>query len=60
MMLGSHLVSGTLHRGLYLVMSKTSRIGDTKYHFRCSSPSTQEVSHALHTKSTHMCVFEYA
>ena len=31
-MLGLHLVLVTLHRGLQLVLSKTIRIGDTKYY----------------------------
>ena len=31
-MLGQHLVLVTLHRGLQLTLSKTIRIGDTKYH----------------------------
>jgi hypothetical protein len=31
-MLGEHLVLVTLYRGLQLVLSKTIRIGDTKYH----------------------------
>jgi hypothetical protein len=30
-MLGSHLVLVTLYRGLQLVLSKSIRIGDTKY-----------------------------
>ena len=31
-MLVQHLVLVTLHRDLQLVLSKTIRIGDTKYH----------------------------
>jgi hypothetical protein len=31
-MLGKNLVLVTLHRGLQLVLSKTIRIGDNKYH----------------------------
>ena len=31
-MLGQHLVLVTLYCNLQLVLSKTSRIGDTKYH----------------------------
>ena len=31
-MLGSHLVLVTLYRGLHLALSKTIRIGVTKYH----------------------------
>ena len=31
-MLGLHLVLMTLHRSLQLVLRKTSRSGDTKYH----------------------------
>ena len=31
-MLGEHLVSVTLYRSLQVVLSKTIRIGDTKYH----------------------------
>ena len=31
-MLCQHLVSVTLYRALQLVSSKTTRIGDTKYH----------------------------
>ena len=38
-MLGSHLVLVTLYRGLQLVLSKTIRIGDTKYHVQCSLQS---------------------
>ena len=30
-MLGYHLLLVTLHQGLQLVLSKTIRIGDTKY-----------------------------
>jgi hypothetical protein len=36
-MLGLHLMFVTLHHGLQLVLSKAIRIGDTKYHIRCSS-----------------------
>ena len=31
-MLGQHLVLVTIYRGLQLALSKTIRIGDTKYH----------------------------
>ena len=31
-MLGQHLVVVTLYRGLQLELSKTTSIGDTKYH----------------------------
>ena len=31
-MVGSHLVLVTLHRGLKVVLTKSIRIGDTKYH----------------------------
>ena len=31
-MLDLHLVLVSLHRGLQLLLSKTIRIGDTKYH----------------------------
>ena len=31
-MLGKHLVSTTSYRSLQLVLRKTIRIGDTKYH----------------------------
>ena len=33
-MLDLHLVLVTLHRGLQLVLSKTTQNGDTKYHIR--------------------------
>ena len=33
---GYHLVLVTLHRGLQLVLSKTIRLGDSKYHIWCS------------------------
>ena len=36
-MLGLILVLVALHYGLQLVLSTTIRIGDTKYHIRCSS-----------------------
>ena len=36
-MIGQHLVVGdTLHQGLQLVLSKTIRIGDTKYNIWCT------------------------
>ena len=35
-MLGDHLVLLTLHRGLQLILSKTTTIGDTKYHNLCN------------------------
>jgi hypothetical protein len=38
-MLGCHLVLVTLYHGLQLVLSKTIRIGDTKYHIQCSWPA---------------------
>jgi hypothetical protein len=36
-MLGLHLVLVTVHHSLQLVLSKTIRIDDTKYHIQCSS-----------------------
>ena len=36
-MLGVDLVLLTLHGRLQLVLSKTNRIGDTKYNVQCSS-----------------------
>ena len=32
---GLHSMLVTLHRGLHLVLSKTKRIGDTRYHVTC-------------------------
>ena len=37
MMLGQRLVLVTLYRGLQLVLSKTTRIGDIKYHIQCTN-----------------------
>ena len=36
MMLGLHFVLVTLRDNLQLALSKTSRIGDTKYNIECS------------------------
>jgi hypothetical protein len=40
-MLGWHLVLVTLYRSLDLVLSKTIRIGDTKYFISCSQLSNR-------------------
>ena len=41
-MLGEHLTLVTLHHNLQLALSKTIRIGDTKYHIQCRSFGTLE------------------
>ena len=35
-MLGQHSALVTLYHGLQLVLSKRLRIGDTKYHIKCT------------------------
>ena len=56
-MLGSHLVLVTLNRGLQLLLSKTIRIGDTKYHFRCSVPMHACKSNT-HTHTHDICMVQ--
>ena len=46
-MLGYRLVLVTLHRSLQLVLSKTIRIGETKYHIWCSGGDDKSVQTKL-------------
>ena len=48
-MLGEHLVLVTLYRGLQLVLSKTIRIVDTKYHIKCSNDATNNLGFLVGT-----------
>ena len=46
-MLGVHLALVTLHRGLQLVLSKTNRIGNNKYHFSALPISASQGKHII-------------